>query len=243
MVGVRIGARRRALLVGRARYFAGMGPTIDELTRTRPTIDELTIADPPEAWRDAGFDVEGDSFAVESVVVRLAGPDAGRGIVGCTMREVGVEGVDGLPVARSGSPRRDAVEHVHPNSVRTIDHLVAFTPSLARTVPLLEKAGLDLRRIREEPTPGGAPRQAFFRLAEVVLELVEVPPGSQEEHNPDAPSRFWGLAFGVEDLDRCAAYLGERLGEPRDAVQPGRRIATMRRSAGLSPGIAFMTPA
>jgi hypothetical protein len=216
-----------------------------------PTIDELTIADPPEAWRDAGFDVDGDSFAVGSVAVRLAGPDAGRGIVGCTMRDVAVEGadgvavsgIDGLPVMLSDSPPRDAGGHVHPNGVRTIDHLVAFTPSLERTVPALEEAGLDLRRIREEPTPGGAPRQAFFRLAEVILEVVEVPPGSHEERDPDAPSRFWGLAFGVEDLDRCAAYLGDRLGEPRDAVQPGRRIATLRRSAGLSPGIAFMTPA
>jgi hypothetical protein len=224
-----------------------------------PTIDELTIADPPEAWREAGFAVDDDSFAVGSVVVRLAGPDAGRGIVGCTMRGIAAEGadglpvsgadgspvadLDGLPVSHSDSPPRDAVERVHPNGVRTLDHLVAFTPSLERTVPSLEQAGLDLRRIREEPTPGGAPRQAFFRLAEVILEVVEVPPGSREEHNPDAPSRFWGLAFGVTDLDLCAAYLGERLGEPRDAVQPGRRIATLRREAGLSPGIAFMTPA
>jgi hypothetical protein len=208
-----------------------------------PTIDELTIADPPEAWRDAGFDVHGDSFAVGSVVVRLAGPDAGRGIVACTMRDVVVESADGLAVSRSTAPPRDPIDHVHPNGVRTIDHLVAFTPSLDRTVPALEQAGLDLRRIREEPTPGGAPRQAFFRLAEVIVEVVEVPPGSREERNPDAPSRFWGLAFGVDDLDRSAAYLGERLGEPRDAVQPGRRIATLRREAGLSPGIAFMTPA
>jgi hypothetical protein len=99
-------------------------------------------------------------------------------------------------------------------------------------VPALEQAGLDLRRIREEPTPGGAPRQAFFRLAEVILEVVEVPPGSHEERKPDAPSRFWGLAFGVDDLDGCA-----------DAVQPGRRIASLRREDCLRPGIAFMTPA
>jgi hypothetical protein len=208
-----------------------------------PTIDELTVADTPEAWRDAGFDVDGDAFEVGSVVVRLAGPDAGRGIVGCTMWDVAMESPDGLPVSRSTSPERDARERVHPNGVRTMDHLVAFSPSLERTMPALEQAGLDLRRIREEPTPGGAPRQAFFRLAEVILEVVEVPPGSHEERNHDAPSRFWGLAFAVEDLDHCAAYLGERLGEPRDAVQPGRRIATMRREAGLSPGIAFMTPA
>jgi hypothetical protein len=33
------------------------------------------------------------------------------------------------------------------------------------------------------------------------------------------------------------------VGEIRDAVQPGRRIATLRRSAGLALPVALMTPA
>ena len=216
------------------------GPTNDQLVTAAPTIDELTIADPPQAWRDAGFDVEDDAFEVGSVAIRLAGPEAGRAIVACSMREIATENPDGLPLSRSSARSRDARERSHPNGVRALDHLVAFTPSLERTVPALEDAGLDLRRIRDEPTPGGAPRQAFFRLAEVILELVELPPGSREERDSDAPARFWGLAFQVEDLDQCVSYLGERIGEPRDAVQPGRRIATLRRGAGLSPAIAFM---
>jgi hypothetical protein len=207
-----------------------------------PTIDELTIADPPQAWRDAGFDVDGDTIEIGTVEVRLAGSESGRGIVACSMRDVVTENPDGLPLTRSTAPRRTAREQAHPNGVRVLDHLVAFSPSLERTVPALEEAGLDLRRIRDEPTPAGAPRQAFFRLAEVILEVVELPPGSREERDPDSPARFWGLAFLVDDLDQTAAYLGERIGEPRDAVQPGRRIATMRPDAGLGPGIAFMTP-
>jgi hypothetical protein len=35
--------------------------------------------------------------------------------------------------------------------------------------------------------------------------------------------------------------LGDRLGEARDAVQEGRRIATLRREAGLAVPLAFMT--
>jgi hypothetical protein len=208
-----------------------------------PTIDELTVADPPAAWRDTGFEVEGDAIDVGSVRIRLAGKSAGRGIVGCTMRELAREAPDGLPVSRSAADVRMARGRPHPNGVVALDHLVAFSPSLDRTVPALEEAGLDLRRIRDEPTPAGAPRQAFFRLAEVILEVIETPPGSREERDPDVAARFWGLAFQVDDLDRCAEYLGDRVGEPRDAVQPGRRIATLRRDAGLSPGIAFMTPA
>ena len=51
-----------------------------------------------------------------------------------------------------------------------------------------------------------------------------------------------GISFLVADLDATAAFLGDLLGTPRDAVQPGRRIATLGREAGLGPAIAFMSP-
>jgi hypothetical protein len=207
-----------------------------------PTIDELMIADPAEAWRNVGFDLEDDVCEVGSVRIRLAGEGAGHGIVGCTMRDISIDAPAGLPLSSSTSPPRPARDHRHPNGVYALDHLVAFSSNLHRDVKALEQAGLDLRRIRDEPTPGGAPRQAFFRLAEVILEVVEKPPGSREERNANAPARFWGLAFVVDDLARSASYLGDRLGELRAAVQRGRQIATLRREAGVGPGIAFMTP-
>src|SRR6185312_7213294 len=67
----------------------------------------------------------------------------------------------------------EATEHA--NGVSGIDHLVAMSPQLDRSVSALQAAGLDLRRIREQPTPAGAPRQAFFRLGEVILEVVQEP--------------------------------------------------------------------
>ena len=121
-----------------------------------------------------------------------------------------------------------------------IDHVVAFTPDRSRTVAALEAAGLDLRRLRDEMTPAGGGFQAVFRLGEAILEVIEAPPGSPVAE--DAPARLWGLAFLTEDLDATAAALGDRLGAPRDAVQPGRRIATLRKEAGLSFGCAFMSP-
>jgi hypothetical protein len=210
---------------------------------TAPTIDEIVVADPPELWRAAGFDVVADRFEIGSVRVRLAATEAARGIVGCSMRDLAAAAPDGLPLQRSNAEARAPRTRPHPNGAVALDHLVAFSADLERTIAALEGAGLELRRLREEPTPAGAPRQAFFRLAEVVLEVIDRPPGSREQRDADTPARFWGLAFVAPDLDRCAAYLGERLGEPRDAVQPGRRIATLRREAGLAPGIAFMSPA
>ena len=76
----------------------------------------------------------------------------------------------------------------------------------------------------------------------MILEVVQAPPGTRIAEQPDGPARLWGISFLVEDLDATAAFLGDRVGEPRDAVQPGRRIATLRREAGLGPAIAFMTP-
>jgi hypothetical protein len=46
----------------------------------------------------------------------------------------------------------------------------------------------------------------------------------------------------VADLDALASRLGDLLGAIRDAVQPGRRIATLRETAGLGQAVAFMSP-
>ena len=187
-----------------------------------------------------GFELRGELVEIGSVGVRLVGAGAGRGIVGWSVRGLAHTDLDGLPTELSGA--EPPAGNQHRNGVVRIDHLVAFTPDLERTTAALTAAGLDLRRVREEPTPGGAPRQAFFRMGEVILEVVQAPAGTRMGDDLDAPARLWGISFLVGDLEATAAFLGDRLGTPRDAVQPGRRIATLRKEAGLGPAIAFMTP-
>lgn len=205
------------------------------------TIDELTVADAPEAWRACGFEVGGDTCVVGEVRIRLIGRGDERGIRGWSLRGIrdGVE-LDGLPTTRSVRPPPRAAT-AHPNEITALDHVVAIAPELDRTVAALEEAGLDLRRIRDEPTPAGAPRQAFFRLGESILEVVQEPEVATARRGGDGSAFFWGLAFVAPDLDATAASLGERAGEVRDAVQPGRRIATMRRSAGLAVPVALIS--
>ena len=207
-----------------------------------PTIDQLQIADPPDSWRAAGFEVEGDLCVVGAVRLRLGNAGRGRGIVGWSVRGTATLDLDGLPTTASTDPPPSASAEAHPNGVIAIDHVVAFTPDLDRTTATLRTAGLDLRRIREEPTPGGAPRQAFFRLGDVILEVVQAPEGTRIAEDPGGPARLWGISFVVEDLERTASALGDLSGEPRPAVQPGRRIATISKEAGLGPAVAFMTP-
>jgi len=205
------------------------------------TIDELTVADASEAWSALGFEVDGDTCVVGDVRIRLAGRDAGKGLAGWSLRDVETTELDGLATTRSDRPA-PADSPAHPNGITALDHVVAITPALERTVAALQAAGLDLRRIREEPTPAGAPRQAFFRLGADILEVVQEPAEATERAGGDRPAFFWGLAFVAPDLDATVAALGDNVSEARPAVQPGRRIATLRRSAGLALPIALMTP-
>lgn len=203
------------------------------------TIDQLTVADVPAAWGRLGFRMQGSSLVLGDARIRMAG--SGSGLCGWTLRSVAATELDGLPTWRSDRAVPEEAP-AHPNGVTAIDHVVAITPALERTVAALQAAGLDLRRIREEPTPAGAPRQAFFRLGSVILEVAQEPPEVAERNGVDRPAFFWGLALVAPDLEATVAELGDRVSEIHAAVQPGRRIASLRRSAGLSLPVALMTP-
>jgi hypothetical protein len=206
-----------------------------------PTIDELLLADDGAAWAALGFTVASGCCELGRVRLRFLADASARGITGWSLRDLAGTELDGLATTISHRPPPDAAP-AHPNGVVAIDHLVAMSPVLDRSVGLLRDAGLDLRRIREQPTPAGAPRQAFFRLGAEILELIQVPEEAIERSGGrDGPARFWGLAVLVEDLDRTVQRLGPHAGPARAAVQPGRRIATVRRSAGLTFPLALMS--
>jgi hypothetical protein len=221
-----------------------------------PTIDQITLADPPERWSALGFDVHDGRCRLGQVELVLAGErtgapsqsgaasGSGSGLLGWSLRDISSAELDGLPTAISERPAPEAAP-VHPNGVVCIDHVVAISPAFERSVAALQAAGMDLRRVREQPTPAGAPRQAFFRLGSEILELVQEPAEVVERRGGgagfDAPARFWGLALLVQDIERTAEALAPHVGEVRAAVQPGRRIATVRRSAGLAAPLALMS--
>lgn len=206
---------------------------------------EIALADEPERWEALGFAVDDGSLQLGTVHIALAGRGADRGILGWSLRDIASAELDGLPTSASQAPpsRTEAAEHA--NGITAIDHVVAMSPDLDRSVRALQAAGLDLRRIRDQPTPAGAPRQAFFRLGDVILELVQEPGEvlAARSDGADGPARFWGLALLSDDLERTVGLLGEHVSEIRPAVQPGRRIATVRRSAGLAIPLALMSRA
>src|SRR5271166_1813245 len=170
-----------------------------------PTISELTLADDPAHWEALGFALDGDAAQIGAVRVRFAGSQPGRGVLGWSLREIASTELDGLPTSRSEQAHAERAP-AHPNGVIAIDHLVAVSPDLERSVSALRAAGLDLRRVREEPTPAGAPRQAFFRLGEEILEVVQEPEHVvREGGGRERPARLWGIALTSADLQATLA--------------------------------------
>jgi hypothetical protein len=204
---------------------------------------EIVVGDHPQAWRSIGFAVGDDGVCqVGATRIRLIGAAEGtaRGIAAWALSGVVVpdDGLDGLPTV--GVPATPGVDGPgtppaghHPNGAVLIDHVVAITPDLDRTTAVIEAAGVAARRTREA---GRGRLQRFFRLGEVILELV-----GPVEPSGDGPAALWGLAFTVTDIDATAALLGERVGVPKPAVQPGRRITSLRADDAVSVPIAFMS--
>ena len=203
-------------------------------------IVEVEVGDDPAAWAALGFTVEEDVARLGQVDVRLvgAGGERGRGLVGWTLAApvAAASGdVDGLPT-RFANPTATppGAGSPHPNGVTSIDHLVVLTPDLDRTTEALGAAGVEARRTREA---GRGRLQRFFRLGEVVLEVV-----GPIDPSGDGPATFFGLALTVADLDATVSHLAGRIGDPKDAVQPGRQIATLRTGDEVSVPIAVMSP-
>ena len=174
---------------------------------------QLNVAGDAEDWRAAGFTIDADG--------------------GCRVGRVRMQTGAGEHGIASWSPEAAGTEPAgHANGAVILDHLVVFTDDADRTIASYTDLGLELRRVRDT---GRGTTQSFFKTGEVIIELVGPIPNVRGEQP-------WGLAFTVRDLDACADLFGDRLGRIKDAVQPGRRIATLRHEAfGLSVPIAFMS--
>lgn len=214
-------------------------------------VEWLTVVGDADRWASLGLTVTDDGLipligtsirivppATDAEVAGVAGPS---GIIGWTLSDGQPDRsddppallVDGLAtdVVAAGAP----VYADHALGASALDHVVVLTPDLERTSgALAEATGCELKRIREI----GEMRQGFHRIGRggLIVELVE---------RPDVPAgsaAFWGLVLIVADLDAACALIGtDRISAPKDAVQPGRRIATVRADVGLGLPVALMT--
>lgn len=199
-------------------------------------VAEIVVAADSQPWRRFGLPLDADGCAVVGGVrIRVIEPVDRVGIVSwglCEAPQQTPSSIDGLATHTSDAPARHDEPAGELGAV-AIDHLVVWTDDLERTCAAITTAtGAELKRVREL----GTMRQGFHRLGEVIVEVVQHPgvePG---------PATFWGFVLNVVDLDDVAAHLGpDVVTPPKDAVQPGRRIATVRAEAGLGVPMALMT--
>lgn len=196
----------------------------------------LLVGDDPEGWHAAGFTVDGDEVRVGAVRIRLTGSDGPRGLHGWALASVDAGSIDGLSTFTSDLGPVEGDGHL--NGAVRVDHVVVTTPDLERSVGALAAFGFEPRRRRDVPGTDPARTQVFFWAGEPILELV-----GPQSPSGTGPARFWGLALTCADLDAASEALGNRLGPPKAAVQPGRRIATVRTAElGVSVPIALMSP-
>ena len=169
---------------------------------------------------------------VGGVRIRLVGSHHGSGIVGWSLGGLpsGFSGeLDGIATARSDgcgavpSVASPAAPAEHANGVTAIDHVVLLSPDPDRTVAAMGAVGERPRRERRGELGGQSIRQIFFRFGEVIVEVVGAPVAAG-----DGPSTLWGITYVTADIDATAAFFGERTAPVKPAVQPGRRITTVR---------------
>jgi len=119
--------------------------------------------------------------------------------------------------------------HGQPVESFTVDHVVLLVPSLDDAIATLGRAEIQ-PRLRMKV--GGRPA-AFFRVGPV-LEVIE---------SPVRAASIYGIALATDlSLESLALEWRARdlsVGDPKDAIQPGRRIMTVH---DLEAGFAVMTP-
>ena len=206
---------------------------------TSPRLVSITLPDSPSAWVDAGFLVEGSTVRVGALDLVCADDPGAEPVLGFDRPHPhGTASLDGIvwdvtPTGRHAEPAS------HPNGIDGVDHLVIMAPDLDRARTALVEAGFEIRRERPTTIGSTAVTQLFARAGDrsgTILEVV-APTGP----GGPGPSRLWGLALLATDLDATTDALGDHASGPRDAVQPGRRIATVRHeNLGMAFTLAVM---
>ena len=206
---------------------------------------ELTIGGIAETWSSAGFEMielpNGSSGCqLGSVQIQFDATGA-QGILSAVVS--GLHGmIDSLEFDNenrlSPSHKNTYLSSTHPNGISRIDHLVVTTADCDRTTSAFEANGIHPRRVRTFGDDGSKMRQTFFWLGDVILELV-----GPDASGDKGQANFWGLALISDDLQATADYLGEKCTPIKPAIQPGRKITTIKtREIGITTSLAVMSP-
>jgi hypothetical protein len=206
-------------------------------------LTECEVGALPQAWEKIGVHISNDHCVIGDVILRFSAEKSGfiswtfdRSDSSTSDAAVVHTLIDGIPTHLERD-RKDPGESslLGPATILGIDHVVVMTNNLERTCGEVERV-LSVACARERDA-GNSVRQAFHKLDNTIIEVV-TSPNVVHEH-----AHLWGLVISVDDIDAWCSSVGEHVaGAPRAAVQPGRRISTVRESVGLGIAVAVMTP-
>lgn len=193
-----------------------------------PTIlSALDVPGDAAKWRALGFMVDG-GLVVSHVEFALGADEMGWGFESLN----GDAAKLGVPTRVAPAPADTAPKH--PNGIDEIDHVVYAVPDLDDAIETLNALLDDTPRRRAKPRGPQGPEMAFYRVGDVILEVV----GSGR------PPALHGVAFSCPDLDATVAAMRdggfESVGDPKTAVQGGRIASVWRGWVGMP--VAIMQP-
>jgi hypothetical protein len=187
-------------------------------------------------WQQLGLSFQGATSRLGDVAFVVDGNTPG--LVDWTIatdRDANLS-IDGIVTHLvSNDPGAHGSDAIGPTVGVRVDHVVINTDNGERTSAAIEDAlGVPLKRVRDA---GRGVSQRFHTLDNTVLEIVSGP------HVDNVGSSLWGMVLSVADIDALFAYLGpDVLSPPKQAVQAGRMISTVRGAAGLGVPFAVMSP-
>jgi len=115
--------------------------------------------------------------------------------------------------------------------VTRMDHAVVLSPDMESSRRLWGQA-LGARLALDRTFPDRNTRILFFRLGDITIEISGG--ASQAKEGVGKPDRFWGMAWGVDNLAATCARLaaaGIEVSGPRPGIKPGTLVATAKGAA------------
>lgn len=189
-----------------------------------------------EPWQQLGLSFQGATSRLGDVAFVVHGNTPGLHewtIAADRDATVSIDGIVTHLVA--DDPGVTGSDAIGPTVGVRLDHVVINTNDGERTSAAIEEhLGAPMKRVRDA---GRGVSQRFHTLDNTVLEIVSGP------HVTGEGSSLWGMVLSVADIDALFGHLGpDVLSPPKQAVQPGRMISTVRGAAGLGIPFAVMTP-
>ena len=202
-------------------------------------ITALKTSDPRSTFAQVGFNLSNDEVIslndVDIIFDESQGSHAGLISWGWSELPEGVTEVAGIPAFVWEKRKVDDESSHHKNTVVSVDHIVLHTNNKDKIKAKLRALGMEPRRERSDIYPDMT--QIFYRPGNgPILEVVA------NDHFSDV-NYLWGATLVVEDMKCAKKELGNYATEPKSALQPGRKIMTLRHdSLHFRTNMAFMTP-